>query len=92
MDSIQLNEKGEPVGFSGEGAVDIFRIRVLMSSLKLLEKGIRPTRGVTLTYALKLATEYTGQKYKRTEAAKAREDLAKIEAQRLQHIPIIERT
>lgn len=87
---ITLNEKGQPISYSGENAVDAFRIRTLSSALKLLSVGITPTRGLTMTRALGMATQYTGQKYKRTEVQRARDDLEKILAIRIQHIEIRE--
>lgn len=86
--TITVNKDNRPIAFSGEKAVDIFRIRVLSSGLTLLSKGITPTRGLTLSKALKMATEYTGKKYKRTEIETAREDLKKIEGLRVQHVDI----
>lgn len=89
--TITVDKDKRPVSFVGEDAVDFFRIRTLRSAIKLLQAGIQPTRGFTMTRALVEATKYTGQKYKRTESAKAHEDLGKIESSRLQHIPIVER-
>jgi hypothetical protein len=61
--------------FAGPDATALFRAATLRSALGLLKAGISPTRGVTMTKALKMASEITGKKYKRTEADKAREDL-----------------
>jgi hypothetical protein len=61
--------------FAGPDAVNYFRAATLRSGLGLLKVGIRPTRGLTVTRALKLVTEYTGKKYKRTEIDIARADL-----------------
>jgi len=61
--------------FSG-GDQDIFRAALLAGHIDLYNKtGMKPTRGVGPTQMLKFATEYTGKKYKRTELAKAAEDL-----------------
>lgn len=87
--TITTNSSGTPFSFVGEKAVDLFRIRVLRSALKLLKAGIQPTRGYTLTKGLQQATEYTGNTYKRTEVDQAIEELGKIEANRLRHIEII---
>lgn len=84
------NRNGKLSSIEGENAIDAYRIKVLISSIKLLQAGIRPNRSFTITYALSLATEYTGQKYKRNELEKAKEDLAKIMDLRLQHIEIVE--
>ena len=61
--------------FVGPDATNLFRAVTLRSALGLLKVGITPTRGLTTAKALKLATEYTGKKYKRTEIDKAREDI-----------------
>jgi hypothetical protein len=61
--------------FVGRDAVEIVRVATLMSAIGLLSKGITPTRGLTMTKALAMATPYTGKKYKRTEAEAARKDL-----------------
>jgi hypothetical protein len=72
---ISYNEKGDAVTFSGHDAVACYRVAVLMQSLSLLSKGIKPTRGLTMKKALLIAKEYTGQDYKRTEAERAKADL-----------------
>jgi type II secretory pathway component PulF len=61
--------------FHGTDAVNLFRAAVLSSALGLLKVGISPRRGLTITKALAMCHEYTGQKYKRTEIDRAREDL-----------------
>lgn len=62
--------------FSGEDATNLFRAMTLASSLGLYAKcGMIPTRGVTITKMLGMATEYTGKKYKRGEALRAQEDV-----------------
>jgi hypothetical protein len=61
--------------FAGPDAVNFFRAATLRSALGLLKVGITPTRGLTMTKALKMVTPYTGQKYKRTEVDRASADL-----------------
>lgn len=61
--------------FCGEDATKLFQAAVLRSGLGLLKAGIKPNRSWTITGALKMATGYTGKKYKRTEIDKARADL-----------------
>lgn len=90
MSGTIINKNGSLSSCSGTDAVDIYRIRCLISALGLLEKGIKPTRGFTITYGLTLATQYTGNKYKRTEIEQAKQDLDKIMQLRLQHVEIIE--
>lgn len=61
-------------GFSGPGGTDVFRARMLVSSLRLWAKTkIIPTKGFGIDKMLKLALEYTGVKYKRSEADRAAE-------------------
>lgn len=72
--------------FAGPEAVDVFRIATLRSALGLLAKGIRPTRGLSLTKALAMATQYTGKKYKRSQVEEARADLEQHAASKAQRI------
>lgn len=93
MSNTIVNKNGQLSSVSGESAVDCYRIRTLVIALKMIvDTGGRliPTRGFTLTKGLAMATEYTGNKYKRTEGAKAMEELQKILDLRLQHVEIIE--
>jgi hypothetical protein len=74
--SIHISASG--TSYSGPDAVAYFRARTLHSSISLYIKSggqIIPTRGVGITKMLAIATEFTGNKYKRTEAAKALEEL-----------------
>jgi hypothetical protein len=61
--------------FAGPDAVELMAAAVLRSGLGLMAKGIRPTRGVTMTGLLSMVTKYTGKKYKRTQHEQARADL-----------------
>ena len=62
--------------FVGPDAVALFRAAALASSLGLYAKcGMIPTRGVTITRMLAMATDITKKKYKRGEAAKAQADI-----------------
>lgn len=72
---ITYNQNGDAVSFNGPDAVQCYRVAVLMQSLSLLSKGIRPTRGLTMKKALLIAKEYTGQDYKRSEWQRAKDDL-----------------
>lgn len=71
--SIIVNEGSTT--FAGPDAVRLYQAAVIRAALKLLIKGIRPTRGATLTGTLKLAGQYTGTTYKRSEATLAIADL-----------------
>lgn len=58
------------------GDVDIFRAAILAQSLIVYAKlKMIPTRGVGPVQMLKMASEYTGRKYKRGDYLKAAEDL-----------------
>lgn len=72
---IRYNEQGQAVSFDGPDAVACYRVAVLIQSLSLLSKGIKPTRGLTIKKAMLIAKEYTGQDYKRTEIERAKADL-----------------
>ncbi len=61
--------------FVGHDATRLFAATVLRSALKLLAVGIKPSRGWTMTKALKAASQYTGRSYKRSEAKQAQADL-----------------
>jgi len=75
-EGITYNAKGEAIAFSGHDAVHCYRAAVLRGALYLLQNGIKPGRGWTLTRALAMASQYTGKAYKRTQATQAREDLS----------------
>lgn len=74
-DSYITVHDGRTTGFVGKDAVMLYQAAVLMSSLKLLSKGIQPTRGFTMKRALAMAKQFTGQTYKRTEWERAQRDL-----------------
>lgn len=70
--------RGGGVTFSGPDAVAFVRAAALASSLKLYAVAkIIPTRGVTITKMLAIATGITGKRYKRGEALKAAADVEK---------------
>lgn len=53
---------------SGPDATECFRAAILASSLRLWAKTkIIPTRGVTITRMLAMATRYTGRTWQRSE-------------------------
>lgn len=66
------------VMFAGAAAVDVFRAITLKSAIKMSAAGMIPTRGFTLTKGLKMATQYTGKPYKRTQATQAIADLQAV--------------
>jgi len=75
MDSSIIHIKGGSTMFAGPDAVALFRATTIKAAIGLLAKGITPTRGMTMTKALALASGITGKKYKRTEHAKAIADV-----------------
>jgi hypothetical protein len=57
-------------------AIEFFRVAHLKGFLKLYAKtGMIPTRGVTITHMLALASDVTKKKYRRGDAMKAHDDL-----------------
>jgi hypothetical protein len=75
---IGVNNKNECTSFVGADAVNYVRAELLASSLRLYaECGILPTRTVTATKMLKLATGYTGKAYKRGQYLTAACDVKK---------------
>jgi hypothetical protein len=75
---IGVNSKGECSSFVGSDAVNYVRAELLASSLRLYaECKIIPTRGVTATKMLKMATGYTGKAYKRGQYLTAACDVKK---------------
>ena len=74
MNEASITVSPQATVYSGERATRMLQGRVLASSLRLYVKtGMIPSRGVTITYMLKLAEQITGQKLKRGEALKAAE-------------------
>lgn len=72
---LVFDEQGRFTAAIGPDATRLFAATVLKSAIGLLQKGITPTRGLTMTRALAKVTEYTGQRYKRTGAELALADL-----------------
>lgn len=73
---IQQDSNGKGVAFVGEDAVNLFRAASLRSALNLYAScKIIPTRGMTISRMLTMATEYTGKKYKRNGAVQAAKDV-----------------
>jgi hypothetical protein len=68
--------RGEATSYVGRDATELYRVNMIKISIKLYMKtGMIPTRGVTISKMLKMAEQYTGRKYKKSEAAYAVEDL-----------------
>lgn len=75
-------------------AIPLFQAVTLKGALKLYAKcGMIPTRGMTITKMLKLASSITGKPYKRGDAMKAHDDMSTwIDAARTAMPVIDERT
>lgn len=86
---IETGSRGV-TSFVGPDATHLFQAVTLRSSLRLYAKiGMFPTRGVTITRMLALATQFTGKTYKRGQAEKAAADVSVwIEAMKCA-IPIV---
>jgi hypothetical protein len=68
--------RGEATSYVGRDATQLYRVNMIKISIKLwMKTGMIPTRGVTISKMLKMAEQYTGRKYKKSEAAYAVEDL-----------------
>lgn len=64
--------------YVGPDAVNLFRAKLLAESLRMYARcGLIPTRGVTPTRMLAMATEYTGKTYKRGQYVQAADDIQK---------------
>jgi len=63
------------ITFSGDDAMRLFNAVTLRAGLRLLQHGIRPAKGWTVTRGLAMATALTGKPYKRSQIDKARADL-----------------
>lgn len=74
-DSEVILFKDGAMAFSGDDAIRLFHAMALKSAIGLLEHGIPPARGYTMTKALAGAGAFTGKTYKRTESAQAKADL-----------------
>lgn len=90
MEESYVKISSSATTYAGPDATNFYRAATLRGSLKLYaECKIIPTRGVTITKMLAMATKYTGKKYKRGEALKAANDISKwIDAMR-SALPII---
>lgn len=71
--SIIVSEGGTT--FDGPDAVRLYHAIMVRLTLRMLIKGIRPTRGATIGKCLKFTSKYTGTTYKRNQAELAIADL-----------------
>lgn len=84
---IVYAKDGEARTFAGPKAVDVFRIATLRSALGMLLRGLTPTRGFTFKKGLRMAQEYTGKVYKRSQTQDAINDLGALFIERRDAIP-----
>ncbi len=75
---VEIDAQGRATSFVGPDATKLAAAIILRSAIKLWAKsGIIPTRGVTISKMLSLASNYTGKTYRagKAGAAKAQSDL-----------------
>jgi hypothetical protein len=90
MDSYIEARNGQCVSFVGGDATNYVRATILSTSLRLYaQSGIIPTRGVTATKMLKMATGYTGKTYKRGQYEQAATDVFKWASEMKAALPIV---
>jgi hypothetical protein len=80
MEEVAMSESKIEIGrfgvcYSGPDATELFRAKVIKNGLRLATRGIKPTRGWTLTNGLAMCERYTGKTYKRTQVEQAIRDL-----------------
>lgn len=79
MDSyISTTKDGSITGFVGPDAVHLVRVRTIISGIRLniqTNGRMQLTCGATITALLKMAGQYTGKAYKRTQKEQALRDL-----------------
>lgn len=84
MADVELTGKGGAT-FAGPRGVDAFRIQTLINGLQgYVRFNMIPTRGVTITRMLNMASDYTGKRYKRGQGEQAASDLAALLKERLE--------
>lgn len=83
-DTIQYDQSGNARTFVGEGAVNVFAMAVIASSLRLYAKtGMKPNRAYTPSAMMKAAEHHTGLKFARRDYLGAAEALsAKVQAEK----------
>lgn len=86
---IEIGSHGG-VAFVGPDAVDLYRVRLLNSAIRLhWRTGMIPTRGVTITKMFEMATRYTGKRYKRGDHVAAMADLQRHIAALEASMPVV---
>jgi len=83
--------QGGAVAYVGPDATNLLRAKVLIAGLRLYAKcGMMPTRGVTGPVMLKMASEYSGKKYKRGQYETAIADVQKWADTMQAALPVVE--
>lgn len=73
---IQTNAAGNATGFVGPDAIELFRAVTLKGAIQLYAQcRIIPTRGMTISKMLKLASRFSGKSYGRGQYDAAVADL-----------------
>lgn len=83
---------GQVTTYVGRDAVSVVKALTLWSAIRLYVRSggrIIPTRGVGITKMLALATQFTGKKYKRSEAAQAADDVKKWADEMKAALPVV---
>ena len=88
---VYSKSRKEATSYVGRDATTLYRVNMIKVSIKLwIKTGMMPTRGVTISKLLKMAEQYTGRKYKKSEAAYAVEDLHNWVSTMVSALPIEE--
>lgn len=75
---ITYNKDGSLSSLTGREAVELMRVQTIITGIKMnIRTGgkMQLTRGATITKLLKMAGDYTGKTYKRSEKQQAMDDL-----------------
>lgn len=73
--NITIGQNGA-MSFNGPDAVNLYRANMIRQGIKLhMTTGMILTRGATITKLFGMASEYTGNKYKRGQHEKAIADM-----------------
>lgn len=75
-DNLHYDKNGNLTTITGKDGINCYAAAMLKGHLNLYKKcGMIPTRGFGITKMLARASDYTGQKYKKSEIDKAINDL-----------------
>lgn len=89
-DSYITVKNDEVTSFIGPDATHLFQAKCIVMSFRAIKNGFRLTRGATPTRMFKLASQYTGQKYKRGEYDRAMADMQVWISAMESALPVIE--